>query len=286
MEDYRFEQLCFNELTLQPLCSSNQDMYERVETYGKTIKEALQKLKTKHINYPDDSHGIMVSNTTSLNEFCRKYKNKPEIGIILTTYNMPQVNPDDKTVVSIFEDVNVSLTITGKERCSCGLAAAYSYKAPAIGFCSGKYWEDVMHIMHVKSSAHTQDENWPCLTLAEHLNQDDFKEWMQKHSKVELIESQLPVNKKTISLRDDHGKDVLKEHALKLCKNKYVVGVLTSLPFNNNYRKYISKVTPDGLIDIVLFWYDRGFSMRVKTTGRNIQETKAIADILEDEYSK
>ena len=49
---------------------------------------------------------------------------------------------------------------------------------------------------------------------------------------------------------------------------------------------YIDKIKPGGTIDIVLFWTDRGLSMRVKTTGRNIQETQAIADILKRKYSR
>jgi hypothetical protein len=61
---------------------------------------------------------------------------------------------------------------------------------------------------------------------------------------------------------------------------------LTSLPFRRKFGSYIYKVYDDGLVDIVLYWDDRGLSMRVKTTGRNIQETLAIANILKEQYGK
>ena len=87
-----------------------------------------------------------------------------------------------------------------------------------------------------------------------------------------------------MNLRDDHGKDILAEHAKRLLKNDYVDGILNSLPFKPTSTTYIDKINPGGTIDIVLFWTDRGLSMRVKTTGRNIQETQAIADILRRKY--
>jgi len=40
------------------------------------------------------------------------------------------------------------------------------------------------------------------------------------------------------------------------------------------------------LIDIVLWWEDAGYSMRVKTTGRNIAETREIAKILKEKYGR
>ena len=89
-----------------------------------------------------------------------------------------------------------------------------------------------------------------------------------------------------MNLRDDHGKDILAEHAKRLLKNDYVDGILNSLPFKPTSTTYIDKINPGGTIDIVLFWTDCGLSMRVKTTGRNIQETQAIADILRRKYGR
>ena len=75
-------------------------------------------------------------------------------------------------------------------------------------------------------------------------------------------------------------------HAKMLCGNPLVEGILTSLPFKPFSKDYIHKVYDDGTLDIVLWWEDRGLSMRVKTTGRNVVETKLIASILKEKYGK
>lgn len=85
-------------------------------------------------------------------------------------------------------------------------------------------------------------------------------------------------------MRNDHGKDLLEEHAKRLLRNQYVNGVVNSLPFNKKSKRYILQVKDDGIINIVLYWTDAGYGMAIQTTGRNIRETKLIAEILEKEY--
>ena len=71
-----------------------------------------------------------------------------------------------------------------------------------------------------------------------------------------------------------------------LNNHPYVEGALTSLQFKPHSREYILKIYDDGLLDIVLWWEDAGYSMRVKTTGRNAAETKEIAKILREKYGR
>ncbi len=286
MEGCKFKQICFNELTLEPLCSNTTEAYERIETYGKTIKESILRLGTKHVRYPDDSHNIILYDNVSLHEFCSKYKHQSEFKLILSAFTMPLVDSKGESVTFDDGNTSVSTMINGEEKDSMGLSAAYVYRVPAIGFKSESVWDDVMHTIHIGSNNQVEDAVWPCITLPEHLSQNEFKEWIQKIGKIELLETSLHPSEKEISLRDDHGKDVLFKHAKKLCHSKYVIGVVTSLPFKSHDGGYVRRVTPEGMIDIVLFWDDRGLSMRVKTTGRNIQETSKIAEILDEEYSE
>jgi hypothetical protein len=86
---------------------------------------------------------------------------------------------------------------------------------------------------------------------------------------------------KKINLRDDHGKDILKKLADKLVKSPYVIKVVNSLPFNPKNKHFINAIYPDGKVEIILTWTDEGFGLVVQTTGRNRQETKQIADIME-----
>ena len=107
---------------------------------------------------------------------------------------------------------------------------------------------------------------------------------LQLDEEPELIETDLQVEDKRISLRHDHGMDVLTEFSKRLIRCPYVIEVVNSLPFNPSERKFIRKIRDDGLIEIVLPWTDQKYGVVVKTTGRNIRETKRIGEIIKERY--
>jgi putative CRISPR-associated protein (TIGR02619 family) len=94
-----------------------------------------------------------------------------------------------------------------------------------------------------------------------------------------------PANRKKIKLRDDHGKDVLKAFADKICLSLYVKEVINSLPFNSRRTNPILNTYPDGKVEFVLTWKDKGYGLCIQTTGRNLAETNSIALHLEKEFS-
>lgn len=100
----------------------------------------------------------------------------------------------------------------------------------------------------------------------------------------ELIKSDLQVVDKNISLRSDHGMDVLLDFSKRLIRCPYVIGIVNSLPFNSHKRKFIKEIHDNGLIEIVLPWTDEGYGIVVKTTGRNINETRKIGEIIYEKY--
>lgn len=107
---------------------------------------------------------------------------------------------------------------------------------------------------------------------------------IQVSAEPELEESDLRIEDKKISLRDDHGKDVLMDFSKRLIKCPYVEGVINSLPFNSHERRFIKKIREEGLIEIVLPWTDKGYGVVVKTTGRTIKETEMIGRIIMEKY--
>lgn len=107
---------------------------------------------------------------------------------------------------------------------------------------------------------------------------------IQVNDEPELVESDLRIEAKKISLRDDHGMDLLMEFSKRLIRCPYVVGVINSLPFNSHERRFIRKIREEGLIEIVLPWTDQGYGVVVKTTGRTIRETEMIGRIITERY--
>lgn len=107
---------------------------------------------------------------------------------------------------------------------------------------------------------------------------------LQQGEEPELVESDLQAEDKQISLRNDHGMDILEDFSKRLIRCPYVVGIVNSLPFNSHERNFIRKIRDDGLIEIVLPWTDRGYGIVVKTTGRTIRETERIGEIIKEKY--
>lgn len=281
MNNKQFKQLCFNELTLHPLCINMEEAYSRINNYSKTLELVNKVLGTKVIRYSESLYNIPVTQELSLGELCTMYKRDCKMLLILSSHTMPQINPEE----IIADNINCSFDKNGEVTKSDGLSAAYATNTPLIGWQSEAYWSNLMHNIIVADDNIKKTE-WPCITSPEHLTQKELQKWIFEHSDVVLIATTLPAAKKEISLRDDHGKDVLQEHAKRICNCEYVERIVCSLPFKPHFRDYIINVADEGLVDIVLYWDDRGLSMRVKTTGRNIQETQKIADILKSQYCK
>lgn len=290
MADKKFKQIVLNELTLMPLCSDETEVYKRVSQYARTLRSAQEELGTKVVRCANDLSSIKLSTETSLRDFCNKYKREAGIIAILSSHVPPMIESDDEKHTDEYINTSVSLSEDASHRESEGLTAAYVYEVPTIGMLSSDFWTNVMHDVRVMSNYKEFEVAWPCLTAPEHLQSDQFKEWVDQHSEIDLDITELSYEEKIKNIednfRDDHGKDILIEHAKRICHSDYVVGVLCSRPFVPQHRTYVKTIFGDGLIDIVLFWDDRGLSMRVKTTGRNVQETAAIAAILKEKYSK
>ncbi|WP_041823451.1 hypothetical protein [Leadbetterella byssophila] len=74
--------------------------------------------------------------------------------------------------------------------------------------------------------------------------------------------------------------------AKKLFRSKYVLEVINNIDFSPTSVNLIKEKYSDGTIDVVLYWEDAGYGMKVQTTGRNYRETEEIAKILKKEFDK
>lgn len=286
MANGSYKQLCFNELSLQPLCPNETEAYRRVSLFARTLQVAQKSFGSKVVRYETDLSNIYLLEGVNLREFCTKHKHDAPLIAILSSHTMPQVDPEDEEKTETFEATSASIEKDSQILESKGFAAAYIHNTHAIGFNSETFWDNPIHKILINSRGNESAIDWPCFSTPEHVECAQTQQWVREHGELQLCESTLTFENKIVSLRDDHGKDILEEHATTLCHNKYVEGVLCSLPFKPKHRSYIYRIYDDGAIDIVLYWDDRGLSMRIKTTGRNIQETTAIAYILREQYGR
>ncbi|MEH1794043.1 putative CRISPR-associated protein [Nostoc sp.] len=109
----------------------------------------------------------------------------------------------------------------------------------------------------------------------------------QENSILSLIpQDDTKAERKPISLRQDHGIDILQAFSKKICRSPYVKKITNSLPFNSRRTNPIRRTTNDGVVEFVLTWTDKGLGLCIQTTGRNKAETNTIALHLQKEFAE
>lgn len=198
------------------------------------------------------------------------WNTKTYIRSMLTT---PFENEDDT------DDEYLSHTWSSEERECQGLAYAFLEDTVALSLDESPWRRAVVDILR-------DDECIPVYNVHNGQNAvlDAFFSSMKP---LLLVKTELKPEEKKIHLRKDHGIDRLTEFSHRLTKSGYVIEVVNSLPFDSHKPGiFIKRCYSDGRIDILYPSSDMGIGVCVRTTGRNYRETKAIAAILKDLYSK
>lgn len=270
-----------------PLCTSNAEIEDRMDKYILTLKSAgLHGIKK--VRYAGDLTSVRLSDEYSVQDYCNTRMKENGAILVLSMATKPQVPEDDDNVLEDYLETQTSVLGDDESVQADSFNAAFCMGTYCIGFASDAFWTKLQYQIKVSNNGSDEQYVWYCVSVPEHYDNADFQEWIEQRLPLDLQTSKLSPDKKPISLRKDHGKDKLMEHARNLLNSPYVESVLTSLPFNSFTKAYIDKQSDfaHGLIDVVLFWEDKGYCMRVKTTGRNIRETIAIAEILSKRYGR
>ena len=165
----------------------------------------------------------------------------------------------------------------GEDECQ-GLAYAFLNDSISISLSNEPWLQDMIEVR--KDSTPVSVRNSFSSDISFH------REWLESFTPINLVTTDIEPSKKQISIRDDHGKDVLLKFSKQICSSPYVVKVINSMPFNSNLTRFIRRTYSDGRIELVLNWTELGFGIIVQTTGRNKRETDRIGEILKAKYSK
>lgn len=283
----RHNEICFNELSIVPLCQTPNEVENRIRQYITTLK-ALYKFGIKKVRYHENMVNIPLSGDMSMQQYCNIHKHDPLASLLLSTFTMPQVDENNEDVLNRYCETQVTVHKEDVKLNAHGFNAAYCSGTFCIGFQSEDFWKSCTYSITIKSDNLEKDEIWACVSHSDNLKNNVFTDWYASIIRpIKLVESTISYQDKIgryIHLRDDHGKDILKIYAKRLLHCKYVESVVNSLPFNPKINRYILKVYDNGIINIVLHWTDKGYGMVIQTTGRNIRETQEIAKIIEKEY--
>ena len=286
---------CFNELSEQPLCQTEADAVQRLRDFAQLFREVREHTSVTKVRHADYMTSISLTDTMTMQDYCNAHINEPIAILLMSSFIHPQVDmDDDNSLQSYLETTAVVNLPNGKNMIGDGFNAAYCQNTFCVGFISDPVWNNDFFNLTITSNSQSKNVTWACISslqfyssLKDNHRRPAFDQWLQQLDPIVLVSSNQDVANKPINLRDDHhGKAELTAHAKLLCQHQYVEGILTSLAFKPHAKNYISKIYDDGIIDIVLRWEDEGYSMRVKTTGRNAIETCEIAKILRDKFDK
>lgn len=115
-------------------------------------------------------------------------------------------------------------------------------------------------------------------------NNETYKNWcfafLSDHNYF-LVKSTIQPSNKKIHLADHHGKKELKDFCDRIKKSPYVLEMHSS---DWGGRKFIRKVESNGIIELVLHKTEKQYALTIQTTGKDLLETKAIAELLRDKY--
>jgi len=283
--------LIFNELSVSPLSGNKTMGFERVVLFLKTFKRS-QDLSYNKIRFDVATGEDVLAKTRVTREysladyrgfFLQDRQNRRYGQLLLGLAKRPYIDDNSEEEGRYIQNT-FKIKKDGQIIEPYGLAAAYIYSTIGIGFNSEPFWEvckfELTIIGEGKGNAIVF-----CVSKPEHFEDRELNQFVENRLPVILMEtSMLPENKR-INLRDDHGKDVLREFSERLVRSPYITGIINSLPYNRFERNFIRKVFPNGNIEIVLTKTDKGLGVIVETTGRNKRETEEIAKILERNFS-
>ncbi|MCA1794668.1 MAG: hypothetical protein LC660_12520 [Desulfobacteraceae bacterium] len=216
-----------------------------------------------------------------MNNFCNEQRT---LGILLRGLARYPFIDDDSEEEKRYIENCFAILKNGKSFPCYGLAAAYLYTTLGIGFASDAFWKNCDHLLEIQGD-NKETATVYCVSTPAHFQTAAIEQWLESRKKIELITCPLSAHEKQISLRDDHGKDILLQFSKKIVQSPYVVRIVNSLPFNPSERKFIKRIRSNGNVEIVLIDTDMGLGLVIKTTGRNTRETKAISEIIQEKYS-
>ncbi len=282
--------LAFNELSFRPFADSPQGLFQKMcDLYA--LFAAVKRLqKFDHVIFPSHFASLEVLPELTFAQWLANCKSSLQTQQIRSMLRRPFEAEalEDRTAeldAYYFDDDTVAI----KQEPCIGLGIAALLGTMSLSLATHPLWEEqYVRIRKLKHEINSDPEelNVRNVSTIKECQSAELIAFVESLGKVELIECMDVPEEKSISLRDDHGKDVLLAFGKKIRQSPYVVSIVNSLPFNPRQVRFIQKVQPNGLLEVVLFWEDKGLGMVIQTTGRTVRETQAIAKLLEKKFSK
>lgn len=282
-------ELMFNELSSVP---ESRDTYHA----DRKIVALLNCFKAAGIHgfsgirFPVQFHEISLAAGFTIVDWIQQTDRRDLKNLLLAIRRYPFIREGDETSEDAFLKHSFTFRnqVLFEHPVACyGLAAAWLYDTLSICLSGSDFWEanQIPVLKTEEESGYQEVINIVNVFSEKCFYQEVVQSQVERISELRLIPSRIAPENKQINLRDDHGKDVLHHFSLRLRNNEYVDRIINSLPFNPSSKCFIRRVWPDGRIEIVLTWTDQGLGLVIQSTGQNLRQTRAIAEILAQQFA-
>lgn len=280
---------CFNELSVQPLCLTDDEVKNRVSTLSKLLSK-LRSYGIKSIRIENGLADILLKEDFNLSQYCnqaRSSEDRNQATMFYTMFHPPYLPEEKEDLLSTYSDVK-HVTESGDEVNCYGLYIAHLLKSFAIGLNTGI--KSPCKLKLITQNGHNKpkiDEvDIIHLSTVEQLNKDKtFAKFMSTQPDIGVKEVD-SAYKKTDGVPEHHGIKECTDHGKKLLQNPYVKDILNSIDWNQLEKEYIHKVNPDGSIEIRLHWTKKGYGLLISTSATDLVEAYWVAKRLNEKYGK
>lgn len=276
----------FNEISVEPLCVSDQEVDARIGSFVEVLKFCgFLGFNVVRSNKP--AKEVELKKNFFLGDYLAKNAsgNNYEAQLILSMLQPPYI--DDNTEEERKYILHTSrLVRDGQAVVADGFACAYYSSGFVVGFASDDYWlQNTSFTISVveDETGKSCDHRVFGFSRVEQFRDPGFVSWAVGNFSLKYKDSGIAPEAKRISLREDHGKQTLQDFSQRIRKESYVVEVVNSLPFDRKARK-MTTIKEDGLICIRLLDTDNKIGIVVRTTACSALEAAYIAADIERKY--
>ena len=274
-------------MSVTPLSENPYAANEKMKIFGKAVV-AAQKLGVRNIRSAVLTDEIFLAPDYTLKQWFhdKRMPRDDRPTNLLSVFVSPFINEENGEQVDeyfaahdyYFEDTKGGIT---KKDCF-GLIAAHVSDSGCISLTSDDVW--IQRYLNLQIVTRDGTEAKPILnTWSEAcLHSSEVKDLIERSLTLEPSETTILVEAKEAKITSHHGQAELEAFWSKIKHCKYVEGMETN-EFGKS-RNFIRSTSKDGVIEIVLLDTAKHYGVKVYTTGRNLRETKAIADYIQDHY--
>ena len=276
----------FNEISVNPLCTNDQDVEYRIGEFVKVLefcgflgfKKVRMDKPAKEIEL---KKGFFLKNYLAINA-----KGNNSAALLVLNMLKPPCIEDGSEEERKYAAHTARLIRDDEELVADGFACAYYSSGFVVGFASDPFWiQNTSFTVSIVDDVTKKSRNHSvfCISQVEHFGNSGFISWAINNLPIEFrCPTVSPMNKQ-VSLRDDHGKDKLMDLSQKILKEPYVVQVVNSLPFKHDTQKK-TRWVGDGLIEVRLLDDKNKIGIALKTIARTETEAAYISADIERKY--